>query len=89
MLWNCQRTVPTIIAPPNELAHYCAQQGIEVAPMNPGGSRQFSFGKLFVTPAIHSSAIITSQEIIYAGVACGFVIQWRGVIIMPGYSSFQ
>ncbi|HHX96363.1 MAG TPA: metal-dependent hydrolase [Clostridia bacterium] len=75
-----KRTGATIIAP-NELAHYCAQQGIEVAPMNPGGSRQFSFGKLFVTPAIHSSAIITSQEIIYAGVACGFVIQMEGAVI--------
>ncbi|HHY06210.1 MAG TPA: metal-dependent hydrolase [Clostridia bacterium] len=75
-----QRTGAVIIAP-NELAHYCACQGVDVAPMHLGGAREFSFGKIKLTPAWHSSAIITAEKIIYTGAPCGFIIQMQGKTI--------
>lgn len=72
-----QRTGALIIAP-NELAQYCASQGAKIASMHIGGSRQFSFGKIKMTFAEHSSAIIDGSNIIYTGAPCGFLIQMQG-----------
>ncbi|MGI6606292.1 MAG: metal-dependent hydrolase [Peptococcia bacterium] len=69
-----KRTKAQIIAP-NELAVYCSMQGAQVARMHIGGARQFPFGRLKMTPAWHSSAIIQGHEIIYTGAPCGFVIE--------------
>lgn len=75
-----KRTRAQIIAP-NELAVYCSMQGAQAARMHIGGARQFSFGRLKMTPAWHSSAIIQGHEIIYTGAPCGFVIEIQGKTI--------
>jgi L-ascorbate metabolism protein UlaG (beta-lactamase superfamily) len=75
-----QRTGAIIIAP-NELAIYCAQQGVKTAAMHIGGSKQFSFGKIKLTPAWHSSSIIKRNNIIYTGAPCGFLLEIQGKII--------
>ncbi|MGI6587720.1 MAG: metal-dependent hydrolase [Peptococcia bacterium] len=75
-----QRTGAVIIAP-NELAHYCAGHDVKIAPMHLGGAREFPFGKIKLTPAWHSSAVITEDKIIYTGAPCGFLIQMQGKTI--------
>lgn len=75
-----RRTGATIIAP-NELAVYCQKQGLAVHPMHIGGSWEFPFGKVKLTPAMHGSAIINEQEIIYTGNPCGFLLWIGGQIL--------
>jgi L-ascorbate metabolism protein UlaG (beta-lactamase superfamily) len=75
-----KRTKAQIIAP-NELALYCGMQGAQVERMHIGGAHQFPFGRLKMTPAWHSSAIIQGHEIIYTGAPCGFIIEMHGKTI--------
>lgn len=75
-----KRTKAPIIAP-NELAHFCRMKGVQVVPMQIGGTRAFPFGKLKMTPAWHSSAIIQGNEIIYTGSPCGYLIEIQGIMI--------
>lgn len=68
-----RRTGATIIGVP-EVLQLCVQQGgcIKVHGMNLGGSQQFSFGKVRMTLALHSSGIA-------GGIACGYVISMAGI----------
>lgn len=67
-----KRTGATIIGVV-ELASYCEKQGARTHGMQIGGSYQFPFGRLYLTPASHGSGII--EENLYLGLACGFVIE--------------
>lgn len=49
--------------------------------MHIGGRKSFDFGKIKMTPAIHGSSIRESTHILYAGVACGFLIEIDNVKI--------
>jgi len=54
-----------------ELANYMLSQGApDAMTMNPGGPMEFSFGKVRLTNAIHSS----SHDGVYLGPACGIVL---------------
>lgn len=64
----------TIIAP-NELAVYLQMLGAKVHPMHIGGAREFSFGKVKLTQALHGSAVIDDKGITYTGAPCGFIVQ--------------
>ena len=55
-----------------EIATYFGKKGIKNHPMNTGGSWQFDFGKLKMTPAVHSSSF---EDGTYGGNANGFVIE--------------
>jgi L-ascorbate metabolism protein UlaG (beta-lactamase superfamily) len=66
-----RRTGATVIAP-NELALYCRGKGANIHAMHIGGSRQFPFGKVKLTPALHGSAI--EEGLIYTGNPCGFLL---------------
>jgi len=68
-----QKTGAIIIAP-NELAMYCQFKGARVHPMHIGGSYQFDFGKVKLTPAWHGSAVIENGVITYTGNPCGFLV---------------
>jgi L-ascorbate metabolism protein UlaG (beta-lactamase superfamily) len=51
-----------------EMGHYLAEKGCQnIEPMHIGGSVEFPFGKVKVTPALHGCGIP-------AGVACGFLV---------------
>ncbi|MFW6438310.1 MAG: metal-dependent hydrolase, partial [Armatimonadota bacterium] len=63
---------------PYELCMYCQRNGAEVAPMHIGGGRDFSFGHVKLTLALHGSAVIHDDLIEYTGPACGFVIRTGG-----------
>lgn len=72
-----KRSKATIIAP-YELAVYCQMQGLTAHTMHIGGSWQFPFGKVKLTPALHGSAVIDEHGITYTGNPCGFLIQAEG-----------
>ena len=73
-------TGATVIAP-YELAVYCQLQGAAAHTMHIGGSWQFPFGKVKLTPALHGSAVIQGQQIIYTGNPCGFLVHMEGKTI--------
>ena len=75
-----KRTQALIIAP-NELAKYCERQGARVHAMHIGGGREFEFGYVKLTNALHGSAVITANETIYTGNPCGFIIRMQGLNI--------
>jgi L-ascorbate metabolism protein UlaG (beta-lactamase superfamily) len=75
-----KRTGALIIAP-NELAAYCQGQGAKVHPMHIGGSWEFPFGKVKLTPAWHGSAVVNGSNIIYTGTPCGFLIKIQDKLI--------
>ena len=75
-----QRTKALLIAP-NELGVYCERKGANVHRMHIGGSREFEFGKVKLTNALHGSAVINGDEIIYTGNPCGFIVMMQSKII--------
>ncbi len=74
-----QRTGATIIAN-YEIAEYFAHLGAKTHGLNPGGGHEFPFGRVALTPAIHSSSFdfVGSPPYPYAGVACGILLQADG-----------
>lgn len=70
-----RRTGATVIAP-NELAQYCAAQGLTVHPMHIGGGFDFPFGRVQLTIAHHGSALIEEGgRPLYLGSPCGYLIK--------------
>lgn len=66
-----QRTGAVVIATP-ETGRLCAPA--EVHGMNIGGSHRFDFGRVRMTPALHSAGVP-------GGIACGFVIDFGDINI--------
>jgi L-ascorbate metabolism protein UlaG (beta-lactamase superfamily) len=54
-----------------ELANYCGSKGVKAHPLGTGGAYNFSFGKVKLTIAHHTSSSAEGQ---YMGVATGVVI---------------
>jgi len=69
------------IVAPYELAMYCARFGCTTAPMHIGGGRQFEFGHVKLTQALHGSAVVEEDRIEYTGPPCGFVVTLGGATI--------
>lgn len=61
-----------------EIAEYFAAQGAKAHGMNPGGAHTFPFGRVKFTVAHHSSSFNAGTAPVYAGVACGIVIEVDG-----------
>lgn len=58
-----------------ELAMFCAARGVKkVHPMNPGGSRTHPFGRVTLTPAIHSAGYPANDGFAYLGQPCGILL---------------
>jgi len=66
----------TIVAT-HELATYLGWQGAKTIGMNLGGSVALPFGKVKMTQAFHSSAVVLDdqKQIIYMGMPGGFIIE--------------
>ena len=62
-----------------EIAQYIDKYNITYHAMHIGGRTSTEFGKVKMTPAIHGSSITEGTHIIYAGVACGFLIEIENV----------
>lgn len=65
----------------NDLAHYLKQKGLEVEPMNIGGTIEVDGVTFTMTPALHSSWIEEAGIGMYGGVAAGFLITMDGVTV--------
>lgn len=61
-----------------ELANYLESKGLNAHPMHIGGSRQFDFGRLKFTMAMHGTA---TPEGTYAGLAAGVILTIDGVTL--------
>lgn len=58
-----------------ELASYFTNKGLKTSGLNLGGSFQFPFGRLRLTPALHTSSIEVEGTSMYMGVPAGFVLE--------------
>ena len=71
----------SLVIAPFELIVYLQRAGVNPErchPMHIGGSFQFEWGKVKLTPAHHGSAYVTENETIYTGNPCGFIISLEG-----------
>ncbi|PLS14829.1 metal-dependent hydrolase [Bacillus sp. M6-12] len=65
-----------------ELATYLSWQGLNTHGMHIGGSFEFDFGKVKLTPAFHGSGFTTQDnEIIYCGMPAGLLLMAEGKTI--------
>lgn len=69
----------TIIAT-HELATYLGWKGAKTFALNLGGATTLPFGKVKMTQAFHSSAVVLDdeQQIVYMGMPGGFIIEMGG-----------
>ncbi|HEY8424830.1 MAG TPA: metal-dependent hydrolase [Limnochordales bacterium] len=68
----------TIVAP-YELAMYCQRHGASVHAMHIGGSREFDWGWVKLTPAWHGSAVVEDDgRTVYTGNPCGYLLRIDG-----------
>ena len=61
-----------------EISTYLSEQGVRTHAMHIGGRRNFDFGRVKMTPALHGSGIPTEQGLIEGGLAGGFIIELEG-----------
>jgi L-ascorbate metabolism protein UlaG (beta-lactamase superfamily) len=65
-----------------ELATYLSWKGLNTHGMSIGGSYEFDFGRVKLTPAIHGTGLVTdNQEIIYLGMPAGVLLMLEGKTI--------
>ncbi|MFM1850821.1 MAG: hypothetical protein RIS54_505 [Verrucomicrobiota bacterium] len=67
----------TIIAN-HEIAEFYAARGFKTHGMSPGGGHDFPFGRVALTIAFHTSSFDAESPTLYAGCACGIVIEADG-----------
>ncbi|HOO64030.1 MAG TPA: metal-dependent hydrolase [Synergistaceae bacterium] len=61
-----------------ELCALLEREGIATHPMHIGGTFRFPFGKVKMTPALHGSGVVIDNQLLYGGVAAGFLIEVEG-----------
>lgn len=64
-----------------EIANFVAKQGISSHGMNLGGKHDFSFGRVQLVPALHSSGYDYQGETLYMGEPAGIIFQAEGKTI--------
>jgi len=75
-----QRLGVPIVAP-YELAMYCERFGCRTEALHIGGGRQFDFGHVKLTQALHGSGIVNDDHIEYTGPPCGFLVTMGGATV--------
>ncbi|OQY09504.1 MAG: metal-dependent hydrolase [Marinitoga sp. 4572_148] len=62
-----------------EIINYLSSKGLtNLHPMHIGGRKNFDFGSIKMTPALHGSGIIEDNNIIYGGNPGGFIVEING-----------
>jgi len=72
-----KKTGATVVAT-NELAMYLQGKGLSVVGMHVGGTKQFDFGRVKLTPAFHGSCIFEENVLVCSDTPCGFLIEIDG-----------
>jgi L-ascorbate metabolism protein UlaG (beta-lactamase superfamily) len=75
------RRVNATVISNHEIVTYCARQGVAGHGMNTGGSHEFPFGRVKMTPAWHSSGYETADGFLYMGNPMGMLITSNGKTI--------
>jgi L-ascorbate metabolism protein UlaG (beta-lactamase superfamily) len=76
---NLARLHGAMIVAPYELAQYFASRGAKVTDLMPGGGVNLPWGRIQMTPAVHSSSLeLPDGETKSMGVAAGYVIRADG-----------
>lgn len=75
------RRTGAVIVANHEIAEFFASRGAKTHGMNPGGGYDFPFGRIQLTPAIHTSSFdfAGAPPYAYAGVPCGILVSADGV----------
>ena len=80
--WAIAKANDATLIANHEIASWFAAQGIaKTHGMNPGGGFEFPFGRVKMTPAIHSSSINAGPDVRYMGIACGVILEINGLRI--------
>lgn len=66
----------TIVISNFEICNFLSKKGIHCIDMNMGGELFLNDIKIAMVPAIHSSSIEENGNVIYAGLACGYIIKF-------------
>ncbi|CAM3100736.1 metal-dependent hydrolase [Paenibacillus lupini] len=75
-----QNNAPIIAV--EELAIHLGHQGIQAEPMHVGGAWNFPFGRVFLTPALHTSSSLSEEgKVIYTGSPVGIILQMGGATL--------
>ncbi|WP_456398448.1 metal-dependent hydrolase [Mesoaciditoga sp.] len=61
-----------------ELCNYLQSKGVQTHPMHIGGAFTFDIGRIKLTPAFHGSSVSEGDQIIYAGMPAGVLIDSDG-----------
>ncbi len=61
-----------------EICEYLESKGAKTHPMHIGGAFSFDFGSVKLTPAFHGSSIKEGENVLYAGMPSGFLIESNG-----------
>ena len=73
-----KRTGATVVST-FELVNYCSKNGVEnVHGMNIGGAHRFPFGRLKLTPAVHTGGIDGEDAAAFTTDCCGFLLDLAG-----------
>lgn len=73
-----KRTGATVVST-FELVNYCSSKGVEnVHGMNIGGGHRFPFGRVKLTPAVHTGGIDGEDAAAYTTDCCGFLLELSG-----------
>lgn len=79
---NLAKKNNALVIAPFELATYLDMKGCRVHPMHIGGARNFDWGRIKLTPALHGSAFIEDGgKIVYTGNPCGFLLTLENKVI--------
>lgn len=70
-----KRTGAVVIANTELAGFLSSKKGIKAEGLQIGGRGRFPFGKVRLVPAWHGCPIVSGSEVIYGGIACGFVIE--------------
>lgn len=66
------------VVAPYELAVWLQKKGLQhVTGMNPGGTLQMLGLSITMVPAVHSSSVEDGSDLVYAGIATGYVIKFE------------
>ena len=64
-----------------ELCAHLSKKRVTTHPMHIGGTFNFPFGTVKMTPAIHGSSLTDGDTLLYAGNPCGFLLNLEGKMI--------
>jgi L-ascorbate metabolism protein UlaG (beta-lactamase superfamily) len=70
-----KKHIPKVVGIP-ELCHWLQKKGVETSEMNKGGTQTLGDIRVTMVHADHSCGIQDGEQMVYAGEACGYVVEF-------------